>query len=510
MSVTPRKLIFFLIVSFALAVGIHALLLARGFFGISADESARTLDALARIPNGTPHSDVWLPFHRIVIASALRFFGDLFIVPRVISFVFGLLTLASLIWLAHEIFHDRAVTAWAAVLAALFPPRVILSAVPLSEIEFSALLVAGIAAFLHWLQSRRPAFFLLTAILIGLSTSVRYEGWLFAAAFIVLSAVSAEARGRLTAGPIAGTGAFALLLAFPIIWSILAYRETGSPFAFASSTIAHYEQSAGTSLVKLLWRNPLTQFLYQNGTTLNLLGAASVIGLWKGRKHVQLLTVVFLSTLAAMALLAFFGKALPTHNPWRVAAIWSYLVIPFTAYWIVYDSRTIVRRARRLRYGAPLCILAACVVQIGVMTRAPFFSHTERNAGLLIRSVLARDGMRSSRVLIETSDWSYLNIVLASNMPDHFIYNTGFEPFHPLPPVLDLRSPVRLRDLLGKGIRLLVFKSDLQWDSSSRVFVQKLGRYDAWTIYEIAGIPAPGSSPPIGADTKNKILQTKM
>ncbi len=497
---TPRRFTFFLGIAFVLAACIHAILITRGFFGISADESGRTLDALAWSTSGTPQSDVWLPFHRIMLVCGLWIDPDLFIVPRIVSFIFGLLAIAALVWLTHEIFHDRIVTISSAYLAALFPMRVVLAVVPLSEIEFITLLAAGFASFVHWHNSRRPWFLLLSASLAGLSTSVRYEGWIFAGAIGAFFLFSADTRRFFMTKPITATCVVALLMVFPLYWIIHTDRETGIPFEFAASAITQYEKSADPSVVKLIWRNPLTQFLYQNALTLNLVGAVSIVGLWSSRKQVQPLMLISLPALAAMALLAFFGKALPTHNPWRVAAAWSYLLVPFTAYWIVHDAKKVIPTVSWLRIGVPIAVLAAFFIQIGMMTRAPFFSHSERALGVFLRTALADDKSPSARVLIETSDWSYVNIMLSSNVPDRFIYNTGFEPYHPIAPVLDPRNPVRMHDLLGKGIRLLVFKSELFWNPSGQASARKLECLNGWCIYEISENEARDAIPPQGGD----------
>jgi hypothetical protein len=70
---------------------------------------------------------------------------DLFVAPRIVSFAFGLLALLAMSWLALELSGDRRVAAITALLAAVFPQRVVLSLVPLAEIMFIAQVTAGMA-----------------------------------------------------------------------------------------------------------------------------------------------------------------------------------------------------------------------------------------------------------------------------------------------------------------------------------------------------------------------------
>ena len=121
---TRRQIIWFIVFAIASAVCLNTELVMKGFYGISADESGRTLDALQWISRGTPISDVWLPFHRIVVGLGILLFHDLFITPRVISFLFGLSALTAVIWLAHELFHDRRITCLTAIAGRILPaPR---------------------------------------------------------------------------------------------------------------------------------------------------------------------------------------------------------------------------------------------------------------------------------------------------------------------------------------------------------------------------------------------------
>ncbi|MGE5798050.1 MAG: hypothetical protein ACM34N_14795, partial [Ignavibacteria bacterium] len=49
------------------AAGIQAAIYTSGFYSISSDESARTLDAFRWYSNKTSFTQVWLPMHSVII-----------------------------------------------------------------------------------------------------------------------------------------------------------------------------------------------------------------------------------------------------------------------------------------------------------------------------------------------------------------------------------------------------------------------------------------------------------
>jgi hypothetical protein len=484
---TRRQIIWFIVFAFVVAICLHIELIMKGFYGISADESGRTLDALQWISSGIPISDVWLPFHRIVVGFGISLFNDLFITPRVISFMFGLIALTAIVWLAYELFRDYRITCLTALLAAFFPLRVVLSVVPLSEIEFIAFIAAGFASYTRWAHSRGSLSLLATGLFLGLSTSIRYEGWVFVILIIMELFFERENRKQIFHRPIIGIMSLILMNLFIAYWIYITYADTKTLFSFINATTSNYRRVADMSFVRLIWRNPATQFFYQNVVTLNFVGIISLFGLSRSQKDVRRLVLIVLPTLAVLAFLGLIGKALPTHNPWRIPAVISCLLVPFTAYWIVQQMERF-SSLRWMRYGIPAIVLFAFAIQVGVMTRSPIFTRSEFLIGRFVREKLKENNLGSPKVLIETSDWSYLNIVLASNKPDLFIYNTGFWPCNSTYPIINTHEPLNISNLNERKIRFLVLKSKIQCNLRSNKSIQEIGHFGEWSIYEITKI----------------------
>ncbi len=82
-----RRAILAVVLAILSAAALHAVLFYCGLYGISGDESGRTLDTIAWMRSGKPQSNVWLPLHRVLVAAGLSLYNNYFAVPRIISFI---------------------------------------------------------------------------------------------------------------------------------------------------------------------------------------------------------------------------------------------------------------------------------------------------------------------------------------------------------------------------------------------------------------------------------------
>jgi 4-amino-4-deoxy-L-arabinose transferase-like glycosyltransferase len=85
-------------------------------------------------------------------------------------------------WLAHELFQSRKTTWLTLALSTFFPQRVALGLAPLSSIMFAFLILMTMASFVRWLRTDSRVALLMGALFGVLTSTVRYEGWLFNAA----------------------------------------------------------------------------------------------------------------------------------------------------------------------------------------------------------------------------------------------------------------------------------------------------------------------------------------
>jgi hypothetical protein len=134
----------------------------------------------------------------------------------------------------------------------------------------------------------------------------------------------------------------------------------------------------------------------------------------------------------------------------------------------------------------PALILLAYCCTIIFMTRTPSFTRAELLAGKTLRACIEQRTTNPVRVLIETTDWSYVHIVVSSNHPENFIYNTGPLPNDPTEPAIDLRLPIDTALLNKQQIHFLALRTPGHTPGTSTEALLKVGQFAEWGIYEVS------------------------
>ena len=167
------------------------------------------------------------PGYPFLLAALFRLCGPSVLAARAASAACGALAVGGLYWLGQRLFN-RSTARLAAACAALYPGRVLLGALILSEAPFSAvMLLQFVCWFEAWRsRSRRRAvgFYLATGAAAGLATLVRPSWFLFTPIALAAGVVVARPhRKHLMATPIV-LAAFALVM---LPWWIRNARLTG-------------------------------------------------------------------------------------------------------------------------------------------------------------------------------------------------------------------------------------------------------------------------------------------
>jgi len=218
-------------------------LLSKGFYALSADESGHTLEAYDWYKHGGQLFSIWLPFHKVINGIALNVHHNLLITPRIMSGIFGLLTLLSLIFLTHNLFENKIVAILTGFLAAIFLPITVFSILPLIEIYFFFFIISSIGCFLLWLRNKKNIFLWLTIVFLSLGTTTRYEAWIFAIFLFVIIAFQIFKSNKTTSQKaILILTITVIISAFPLYWiymSTVANQEVGG---FVSSVTSRYNE----------------------------------------------------------------------------------------------------------------------------------------------------------------------------------------------------------------------------------------------------------------------------
>jgi hypothetical protein len=467
------------VVLLALAVCLHLFFFSRGFYSIGWDESGRTLDAYEWAAHGTILSRAWLPFYRISIGLGLRVFPDLFLTPRIITFLFGLGSIPAAAWLAHELFQSRKTTLLTLTLSTFFSQRLALSLAPLSDIMFIFVSLVTMAVFARWLRTYDRSALLLSALFCALASTLRFEGWIFGGAiFLVAAGYYRFAPTRLRRKDLVLFGL--ILFSFPVVWTV----STFSPATAVLTVVADARQY---SLREILRKNPLVEFVLTNGFSLNLIGMVAVLrftrsGAWRHRAIVA----ASFAPLVALSLGLLLIRSAQTGPSWRMIAVWSMLLMPFTARFLADSSRRLagVRAGKILASAATVVVLSAFLYNTFRIERnsAQWFPESDRAAGRYLNDLIAANP--DTKILIESSRYFFLNILVASQHPDSFIRNSV--PNQQSVPVLPREGSIR-NALASQGIGFLVFRGD---DYKSRLNqsleVARLQDFGTWSIYRLA------------------------
>jgi hypothetical protein len=472
------------------AVIIQAILYAAGFFSISADESGRTLLAYQWMKGKIEETPTWLPFYTIVIGTGLKFFPDLFRTPRIVGALFGILAFISFIWLTHQIFRDQYLTLLSAAIGLVFPTRVILSAVPLSESMFFFFIFSGLAFFIMWLRSRNDLSLISAAILFAVSSSIRYEGWFFSAALVVLLLIFTKIKT--TDSSLRNIIAVSVIgLAFPVFWFVYqAGISGGNPFQFFIDQSKGYEQAQGITLFTILKNNHLTRFIHHNLIFICFPGLIVLGYLFLKDSMIRKLSVLLGLTFIPLVLISFTGRGIPTHNIWRISELWNILLIPFTAYFIKNIQSFDLKFLKQLqRIKIPLMITLLLVYYIFHVYRLmgiDAFTVEDLRTGKYLEKEIIPFTDEENKILIEVPDWSYLNIIVASNNPDRFVENTKEGPKRKENEIISYEKDIIPDELIKIKIKYLFIKSEeLKNKAAAYPFFNEKVKLNGWTLYEI-------------------------
>ena len=404
-----------------LFITLEYFLIHKGFYAISADESGHTLDAYYwYIGQGNLFS-IWLPFQKIIYAVAFYIHQDLLYTPRVISILFGLFTLITLIDFTFQIFHNQFIVLITCILGALFLPISIFSVLPLEEIYFFFFTIISLNFLFRWINTNKNIYLWLSVILSCINTTTRYEAWLFT--FIIFTIISfriiKENKSRVE--KIFFILVIALILsAFPIFWICLSYINTGRFTGFINSVVQRY---GFPPLMLRIKNNVLFNFISVNVKSLNILGVIFLFSLFKKNTIIKYFTFLFGSTLIIFSITTFLMNAMPTHNFWRLAMIWSLLLLPFTSYFIYFFiEKGSQKKIYYIGFVTVFCILAFLFTkQTIIHSSYSYITKDDVSAGQLLEGLLKDNNYK---VYINSyNSWDRSSIEVASQFPERFVTN---------------------------------------------------------------------------------------
>jgi hypothetical protein len=378
--------------SLVVQLGLYSL----GLYRVTADESARSLLALRLSWRNALEPWVWPPFYKVFVGLFLKVHRDVFVVPRVLVGIAGVMLLLTMFQLAAALFADRKVSLITMLLATPIPDRLIFSITPMSEIFFYLLLIGASIFILRWLQAGRRADLIIGCACLMLASTDRYEACFFAVTLLLYL------TGRWLRGHSVGIGlllgVYVILLSFPLFWIVDCYWWYGS-FRNLAVTSWQFLATDGYDYYTAFIRSPSGSFI-KNLLWIPMLplGAAACCWLALKDRVICVWAATFFAPLPLITAVMIASMSIPSSVPWRTSGAWVFLLLPFTALALVRTgevfrqgrSRTVVLTGLLLLALVPSAIRTAQIARSGMLDAGLQNWRREREAGLFIKNELAR------------------------------------------------------------------------------------------------------------------------
>ena len=410
-------------------------LFGAGLYRITSDESARILTAWHMAWSNALEPFLWPPFYKLFVGSAMRIYPDIFITPRVLVCVTGLVCLLALARLATALFQDRRVSLIAVALAVLAPQRLIFSVVPLSDIYYFLFVIAAAGCIADWLRTERAKSLLLGCGCILVAESVRFESGLFAA-FLELLLLYRTFIGRnlrLTTL----VAASVVLFIFPVFWAANSYVWYGS-LANLGVVTQQFVGMFGHDYIQALKWAPLRWFIQDMiWNPLTIGGLLVVVWLSMRRDRVVLLwSLLFLLPLLVFSVTTVVSLSTPTAATWRTSGVWTLMILPFDAVAALWIGQYLARSARLPQAALAALLLLAMVpngirslwyTHDGLYNNETHLAHQERALDRFIDKKL--EHTRAGEALIDSStNLDYLDVLAFAKDPDRLLLTGGGDP----------------------------------------------------------------------------------
>ena len=499
------------VLALALQLGLHGI----GFHRVAHDESARSLMALDLSWANALEPYIWPPFYKLFVGAALKLWPDLFLVPRLLAGLAGLLAILALVRLSDLLFQDRRVNLLTALLAAAFPHRLVFSVAPMSDIHGYVFLLLAAGCVLAWLRRGSVAQLLLgCACLFGAQT-VRFEAGFFALALIPLLLHRWLLRRELGFGAAAAAAA-ALLFSFPAFWIANSYLWYGS-LENLGITGQQYAAVFGTDRLRALYLSPAGRNL-----ALDLLWNPLVLG------GLAMLASAAARDAAVRAWAAAFGApfvlitaamvltlSIPMAAPWRTTGTWALLLLPFEAFAIVRLASWLAARLGRGAARGPAVAVLLAVALLPPAVRSAVYvregmtdirtgqPREERAAGLHVARELDRSG-GGKAVLDSANNLDFLDVLAGSGEPKRFALSHGTDPQavangsafgYPPEDRFGLAHGGGTEALAAEDVRLLLVREPrfvAALDAAGRW--ERAGQFGPWVLYR----PRAANGPAVG------------
>ncbi len=222
-----ERIFLLLIIAFAFLLRLLLLLNTHDFHGISAGRVLLTELMLKNkgLPLGLWYDPVHPPLHLLLLFLGLKALNSPFLVPRLISLLFGMLMFIPF-YLFNKFFFGKKTALFSLLAVAIYSEHVVYSVIATSETCYAFFIFLAFWLYVLSLNKNKPEFLLaLSGISIGLASLSRYEGLLF------IPLMTLFLRKDLKRSAVF----FLTAMILPLIWMAVNYKYSGDPFRFITT-----------------------------------------------------------------------------------------------------------------------------------------------------------------------------------------------------------------------------------------------------------------------------------
>jgi len=258
---------FHILILLVLKFSFQFILLSSGYRWLSADDFCRTVKSYEWLQNPVVNSGVWLTPHFWINGAVMYFVKDLFAAALIVNFLFSALTVP-FFYKAIQMAFDQKTAFFSTLIFCFFPFQVWLSISGLPESVFFFFVITGIYFFMKWkFDGELTIYLFLSAFSFAFSNGFRYEGWLFSAAFVMLTMLDILRERKLTKKIVKNI--FISLISFTTIawWLMQNYVDHGNVFFFAEETTKIFKEFNTAGFFQRLVQYPTFIFFIAPVTT---------------------------------------------------------------------------------------------------------------------------------------------------------------------------------------------------------------------------------------------------
>ncbi|MCI0448187.1 MAG: glycosyltransferase family 39 protein [Chlorobi bacterium] len=318
-----------------------------GLKWLTADDYSRTVISWDWLQNPRIYSGVWLSLHFWINGIFMWIFKDLTLAPVFVNTLFSVLTLVFL-YLIFEKTFTKQIAVISCLVYSVFPFQVWLSASGMPESIFFFFIILCFYSLLRWheeLQNKNKSLLFLAISIISLNTAnlLRYEGWFFTGAFLILVWLLSYRRNGFSKTTYINFALSITSTVTIICWLYLNSANYGDAFYFIKETTKIYSGLSSAGIFQRIVQYPF--FIFYIAPLTTALGLRKIY-LTIRNKHngfggsFSLLRVFLLFNLIELMLLmlsGIFGSG-GTNMISRYVVLNSILFFPF-AVWQLFDFR---------------------------------------------------------------------------------------------------------------------------------------------------------------------------